>query len=46
MVKDGKNWAMLKARVLVLIYMTHPEQMKYMRATSASTVECCLSLPN
>ena len=42
--RNGKNWAMSKARVLVLIFLIHPKQMKCMRVTLASTVEHCLSL--
>jgi len=37
---------MLNARVLVVLFLIHPDQMKWVRVTPASKVDLCLSLLN
>ena len=42
----GKNWAILKARVLAILFLTQPDWIKWVSATLASNVDLCLSPPN
>ena len=44
--KEGKNWAMSKANMLVIRFLTHPEQMIWVSMTPASVVDLCLRHPN
>ena len=46
MVKEWEKLGNVKSKVLVLTFLTHSEQIKYMRATLASIIKHCLSLPS
>lgn len=43
---DGKNWMMLKARVLVILFLTYSDWIKWVSATSTSVINLCLRLSN
>ena len=40
--REGKNWAMSNARVLVERFLIYPDQTMWVRATPASVVDLCL----
>ena len=44
--KEGKNWAMSNAKVLIVRFLTHPEWMIWVRIILASVVNLCLRPPN
>jgi len=44
--RDGKNWAISKARVLVVLFFTHTEQIAWVSATSVSEVDLNLRPPS
>ena len=44
--RDGKNWDMSKARVLVVFPFTHLDLTMCVRVTPASMVDLNLSLPS
>ena len=44
--RDGKNWAILKARVLVVLFFIHPEWIVWVSATPASEVNLNLRPPS
>ena len=43
---ERKNCVMSKANVLVILFLTQPEQIKWVRATPVSDIDLCLRLPN
>ena len=40
--KDGKNWVISNTRVLVMLFLIQPEQIKWVKTTLASKVDLCL----